>query len=472
MKLNKRIIAVMTTVLALFLIIVIYLTYFVIFVAPNIKNSTYNPRIWEKEENVLRGEIYDRSGTVLARSEQTKSGQKRIYPYGSLYAHTIGYNCRNYGKTNLELTFNEYLLKTKTSFKIKKDVENGEVKLEEGANLSLTLDNSMTELAAKQLGKNYGAVVAMSPKTGEVYCLYSNPSFDPNESSLMKNWQELTQSEDSPFFARATQGQYAPGSTFKVITASAGIASGDGDYITEDTGKTKVGGKEFKNASEKAFGEVDMRIAIKNSSNVYFTELSKMIGKENLQNTAKNFFVTQKVPFDIDTRATNLEFDSFDDAELASVAIGQGKLQVSPFNMAIAACAIANDGVIMKPYMVEKAAYDTGEVLYESQPEILMKATDRKTALLVRDYMKDCVKSGTGTRAAVRGIEVAGKTGTAENEKKGKTHAWFIGMAPADNPQIVVCVMQEYSGRGGGSACAPIASQIISYALKNGLITK
>lgn len=469
MKLNRRIIAVMTVVLALFLILVVYLTHFIIFKAPEIIKSSYNPRVWEKETDVLRGEIYDRTGTVLAKSEQTGSSQTRIYPYGKLYAHTIGYNSRNYGKTNIELEYNNYLLDTKEKISIFKNDKEG---FQNGANLTLTLDNSMTELAANALGNDNGSVVVINPKTGEVYCLYSNPSFDPNESALIKNWDSLTERTDSPFFFRATQGQYAPGSTFKVITATAAIEKGYEDFITEDKGITNVGGKDFKNAGEKPMGEIGMKTAIAKSSNVYFTELSQKIGNRSLGSAASKFYITKKVPFDISTKATGLDFGDCDSAQLASVAIGQGKLAVSPFNMAVATCAIANDGVIMKPYMVEEVFYDNGDVIYTADREALSSATDKRTANLIKEYMVECVKSGTGTAARVSGIDVAGKTGTAENEREGKTHAWFIGFAPADNPQVVVCVMKEYSGKGGGSVCAPIAGKIFNYALKKGLITK
>jgi len=469
MKLNKRIITVMTVVLALFLILVVYLTHFIIFQAPDIIKSSYNPRVWEKETDVLRGEIYDRSGTVLAKSEQSGNDQTRIYPYGKLYAHTIGYNSRNYGKTNIELEYNNYLLDTPDSLSIFKKNKEG---LENGANLTLTLDNEMTELAASLLGNDNGSVVAINPKTGEVYCLYSNPSFDPNESALINNWDSLTERADAPFFFRATQGQYAPGSTFKIITATAGIEQGYADFTTDDKGITNVGGKDFKNAGEKPMGEIGMKTAIAKSSNVYFTEISQKIGKIPLGTVANKFYITKKIPFDISTKATGLDFGECDSAELASVAIGQGKLAVSPFNMAVATCAIANDGVIMKPYLVEEAFFDNGDIIYTADRKALTVATDRKTAETVTEYMVECVNSGTGTSAKVSGIEVAGKTGTAENEKEGKTHAWFIGFAPADDPQIVVCVMKEYSGRGGGSVCAPVAGKIINYALKNGLIAK
>lgn len=477
MKLNKRIVMVMTTVLALFLILVIYLTYFTVFMAPDLKKSTYNPRIWEKEENVLRGEIYDRNGTVLAYSEKDGSKQTRIYPYDKLYAHTIGYNCRTYGKTNIEIEYNDVLLQSKTSFKFKRETEDGVAKLEEGADLYLTLDHGMTELAASVLANNKGSIVAMNPKTGEVYCLYSNPSFDPNESALLANWNVLINDENSPFMARATQGLYAPGSTFKIVTASAAIESGHGDYKTDDTGHTKIDGRPFENYDGHSYGnELDMETAIAKSSNVYFVEISQLIGQKKLGDAAHDFYVTQKVSFDIGVKAMETNFDDFSSVELAEASIGQGTLQVTPFNMAIATCAIANDGIIMQPYMVERAAYDNGDSV--SLPRnftagaSLPKTIDRQTARTLRDYMLTCVETGTGKGAKVNGIDVAGKTGTAENEREGTPHAWFVGMAPADDPQIVVCVMLEYSGKTGGTASAPIAGKIINYALKNGLITK
>lgn len=472
MKLNKRIITVMVAVLALFLVLVIYLTYFTVFQAPDIVNSTYNQRIWEKEEKVLRGTIYDRNGTILAESENEGGKQKRIYPFDKLYAHTIGYNNRTYGKTNIELKFNGYLLKTQSVIEILKKEQGRENNFSEGASLSLTLDHKMTKLAAQLMGKDNGSVVALNPVTGEVYCLYSNPSFNPNEGEMAKNWEALINQEDSPFFARATQGLYAPGSTFKVVTSAAGIKAGHEDYTVEDEGKINVGGKEFNNAGGKAYGETDMENAIRVSSNVYFTSLAPKIGKNIFEETTRNFMITEKIPFDIDTNGSDLDFDSFDNAELASVAIGQGKLRVSPLHMALVASAIANDGSMMKPYLVEKAFYSDGTTAFNAKPEVLSKPISRNDARRITEYMEKCVESGTGTAARVSGITVAGKTGTAENEKEGKTHAWFIGFAPADNPQIAICVMKEYSGRGGGSVCAPIASKIIKSALENGLITK
>ena len=471
MKSNKRIITVMVSVCSLFLVTVVYLTYFTLFQAKDIIKSSANQRIWEKEEKVLRGSIYDRSGVLLAESKQTEKGQKRIYPHGSLYAHSIGYNSRTYGKTNIELKFNDYLLRTESVIDVLKRETRDESAFSNGAKLELTLDHGMTELAQKLMSGSNGSVAALNPATGEVYCMYSNPTFDPNESSLTKNWDDLSQNTDSPFLPRVTQGLYAPGSTFKIITAAAGIESGYEAFTVRDDGKVKIGGREFKNAGGSRHGTIGMSDAIRVSSNVYFASLSQKIGSERLGNSVDAFGVTKKIPFDIATKAIPLDFSSMSSVDLASTSIGQGKLLVTPLHMALTACAVANNGVIMQPYMVNKAYFEDGATVYNARQKVLYEAMSDETAAKIGEYMKACVRSGTGKSANVRGVTVAGKTGTAENERKDKTHAWFICYAPAENPQIAICVMKEYSGHGGGSVCAPAAAKIITYALENGLIS-
>lgn len=470
MKLNKRIITVMSIVCSLFLVVIIYLTIFTIFQAKDIVNSSYNQRIWEKEEKVLRGTIYDRNGTVLAKSEETDDGQKRIYPFNELYTHSIGYNSRTYGKTNLELNFNNYLLQTQSVIEALKEKDTNETNFSKGANLTLTLDHEMTKLASSLLGKSNGSVIALNPATGETYCLYSYPTFNPNENALLKDWDKLMESDNSPFLSRVTQGVYAPGSTFKIITSAAGIENGYADFEINDEGMINIGGKELNNAGKKAYGNIGMKPAFSNSSNVYFASLAQKLGKTKLQRSMEKFLINQKIPYDISTKGVDFDFDELDDVSIASTGIGQGKLQVTPLHMALSACAVANNGVIMKPYIVQKASYQNGKTTYKSSPETLSTAMKEETAQTITEYMVECVESGTGRSARVSGITVAGKTGTAENEKKGKTHAWFVGFAPAENPQIAICVMKEYSGSGGGSVCAPIASKLIKHALNSGLI--
>lgn len=460
MKYNRKIVSVLVIMCGLFLCIFVYLTWFSLFRADEIKTSNYNRRLWEREESVLRGTIYDRHGTVLAESRTEDGSQKRVYPYGSLYTHVIGYNARSYGKTNLELAYNDYLLKTETIAEIiQYGMDDSDMK--KGCDLVTTIDHDLMVTARDNMRGRSGAVVALNPRTGEVLCLFSNPSFDPNEDKLVDNWSELSSSDNSPFLPRATMGLYPPGSTFKVAVAAEALESGMDNYSVEDEGTIRIDGRDFRNASGKAYGYVDLMQGIKFSSNVLFAQLGVELGSSRLKNAAERFMVTKKIPFDIDTSASEWGYDSMGDTDLASVGIGQGKLLTTPLNMALVAAAVANDGVMMKPYLVKSAVSANGVSVYQAVPETLTTVIPKDTADELAEYMLACVESGTGTNARIRGIEVAGKTGTAQNERSGMDHAWFIGFAPKDDPQIAVAVIQEYSGGSGGSSCAPVAREII-----------
>lgn len=462
MKYNKKIITVLAVMSVLFLSLSVYLTYFTLFKADGILSSNYNRRLWEKEESVLRGSITDRSGVVIAESKLDDDGnQKRVYPYGSLYTHVVGYNTRSYGKTNLELSFNDYLLKTESlSEIIQYGMDPDEMK--RGCDLITTIDHDLMETAKAAMKGRHGAVVAVNPKTGEILCDYSAPSFDPNEDALVENWADLSVDEDSPFLPRATKGLYAPGSTFKIAVASAALEAGLEDYTVDDEGSTKIDGRVFKNAVGKAYGEIDLQKGFKYSSNVLFSQLGVELGAEHLKNAAEDFMVTKKIPFDIDTGAVGWNYgEKMSETELASVGIGQGKLLTTPLNMAMVASAIANKGVMMKPYLVQRAVSLNGVAVYESRPEALTRVVSTANAEKIAEYMLACVDSGTGANARIRGVEVAGKTGTAQNEREGRDHAWFVGFAPKDDPQIAVAVIQEYSGSSGGAACAPVARSIM-----------
>lgn len=461
MKYNKKIVSVLVIMSGLFLCIFVYLTYFALFRAEEIKTSNYNRRLWEREESVIRGTIYDRRGIVLAESKVNDEGsQTRVYPYGSLYTHSIGYNARSYGKTNLELSYNNYLLRTESIAEI---IQYGidDSKMSRGCDLVTTLDHRLMEKAREEMQGRNGAVVAIDPKTGEVLCLFSNPSFDPNEDKLTENWKDLSVDENSPFLPRATKGMYAPGSTFKIAVAAKAIESGLRDFTVDDNGTVRIDGRDFSNSGSKRYGRIGLIDGFKQSSNVMFAQLGVELGADGLKDAAEQFMVTEPIPFDIETSSPKWAYDSMSKTELASVGIGQGKLLTTPMNIALAAAAIANDGVMMKPYLVSSAVSSNGVSVYKASPEVLADVVSADTAAEMTEYMIACVESGTGSNARIRGTSVAGKTGTAQNEREGKEHAWFVGFAPADDPQIVVAVIQEYSGASGGSACAPVAKEIM-----------
>lgn len=460
MRYNRRIIFVMVLLCALFLSLALYLTYFTLFQADDVIKSSYNRRIWEEEDSVLRGSIRDRSGVILAYSERRDDSQARVYPFAGRYTHTIGYNSRTYGKSGLEQRFNDILLSNDAIESISGAIYGTETE-KKGANLRLTLDNSLTETAERLMGGKSGAVVALVPKTGEVLCLYSNPTFDPNETTLVKTWQDLAESEDSPFLARATSGLYPPGSAFKIVTSAAALEAGYENYSMEDTGSCTIDGYVVKNSGGHAYGQIDLKSGFAKSSNVMFATLASVIGEDTMRRMARSFGIGEEFGFDIKYSKSQFGYDEkMGGTEVAAVGIGQGKLLVTPLNMALIASGIANDGVIMQPYLVEEASYDSGRSVYKAKRGVWKSAVSLNTAKTVGEFMKECVRTGTGTGAQISSVTVAGKTGTAQNEREGKEHAWFVCYAPAENPEIAVCVMQEYSGTAG-SSCAPIAKELI-----------
>ncbi len=463
MKYNGKIVTVMVVICAMFLSLAVYLTYYTLFDAHEVVENKFNKRIREREESILRGTVFDCSGEVLAYSNMEGNRQRRYYPFKERYAHVIGYNSVTYDKSGLENTFNDILVKSDPLENISGFFEmNSE--MEKGADLYLTIDNAFTAKAEKLMGRKNGSVVAIKPKTGEVVCMYSNPSFDPNESALNENFAKLSQSENAPFLGRASQGLYPPGSTFKIITAAAALEENIAVNVT-DEGSTIIDGYVVENYNQKKLGEIDITQGFAKSSNVMFASYGVQLGEKKLKDIAKRFGIGEKLDFDISTSKSLFNYESaMGKTDLAACGIGQGKLLVTPLNMALVAAAIANDGVIMEPYIVEKALYPSGRQAYAAKPKVWKTAVSENVASMLEGMMIECVETGTGTGAKIPGVTVAGKTGTAENEESDKEHAWFVCYAPVEDPEIAICVMQEYAGVTG-SSCAPIARELIEYYL-------
>ncbi len=339
-----------------------------------------------------------------------------------------------------------------------------------GYNLHLTIDHELQKFASNRLGERNGAVVAINPKTGEVLTLVSKPDFDPSGDALAKKWSELTESEQSPLLPRATSGLYAPGSTFKIITASAAIQGGLEKEEFLDYGSVKIGGATFDNFGKKANGKIDLKKAFSLSSNFAFCTLGARLGGQSLREAAESFGFNKGFNFDIAFSKSRFPEKTADEAGSAALGIGQGEILATPLQMAMTACAIANDGVIMKPYIVHKATNLSGSTVYENREQQLCRAVPSETAEKIKQMMIESVKSGTSKASAISGITVAGKTGTSENELlnkiKNKEHTWYVCFAPAENPQIAVAVMLEYSGGSGGELCAPVARDILRQYLR------
>lgn len=471
MKENKKIIEVLIAICALFFVLVGYLTYIQVFRSKEIVQNTYNRRQYQADENTIRGKILDRKGTVLAFSEEKDNIQQRIYPFNSLYSHVIGYNSKVYGKSLLEASYNSYLLGLDEYTKVSGLFKSSNQDKKEGNNLSLTIDHELQKLAHELLGNRNGAVVAMNPKTGEVLALVSKPDFDTNEEMLGKSWKAMVESQESPFLARATQGLYTPGSAFKVVTAAAIIENGLDQEKFNDKGIITVDGKEISNSGRKANGEIDLKKALAVSSNVMFAQLGVRLGQEKLEDISRRAGFGMDITFDIPVSKSQFQYQKMEPNDMAAAAIGQGKILVSPLHMAMITSGIANNGIIMKPFLVNYITSPTGKEIKSFKEEEFKQITEPVTAAKVKNMMQEVVDSGTGKKAAIKGIKVAGKTGTAENEltyqKKDKEHAWFVGFAPVENPQIAVAVVLEYSGSSGGAIAAPIAQKIMDKYLKD-----
>ncbi len=450
---NKRIIHVLVVICLMFLSLVTYLLYFNMFQAEEVAGNPYNKRQWEDEKFVKRGDIYDSTGVLLAETEVEGESRIRRYPKGKLYSHVIGYYSKTYGKSQLEMTYDKELLGHG-------DITISFNELRSGYDLNLTISHSLQQYAYDQLAGRKGAVVALEPKTGRILAMVSFPDFDPNATSLEANWNAIVEREDSPLLARATQGLYAPGSTYKIATASAAYAKGKIGETFEDTGAFEKGSFKVENYGGKSYGQIDLKRAFALSSNFAFCSLGYDMGPETVLETAEKFGINKSFDFDLAMSNSQIQYKKMYQEDAALVSIGQGQLLMTPLQVAMMGAAVANDGKIMKPYVVDRITTASGVTLSTTRPGTLYQAMSPDCAKYLDELMQEVVKSGTGTGARISGITVAGKTGTAENETN-RDHAWFVGYAPAEDPQIAVAVLLEYDGGAGGTNAGPIARNVM-----------
>ncbi|KAJ53203.1 cell division protein FtsI/penicillin-binding protein 2 [Clostridium tetanomorphum] len=463
---------VMIVFLLCFMGLISYITYFQIIVAPKIISSQYNQRLWAKRNEVLRGTIYDRNMKALTKSIRiNKDSQKRQYEGGAISAHALGYLDVKYGITGLEKKYDEELTSTSIKETISSFIKANDKEPEKyGNNIKTTLDYNVQKKAYELLGDNRGAVVALNPKTGEILAMVSKPSFNPND--LEKDWEAINTNKDRPLLNRATAGLYPPGSIFKTITAVSALDNIPGiiNKRFEDNGVLAFNSKEsLKNYNGEVLGNIGFKEAFVHSSNVVFGKLGIDIGNDKLKETAEKFYFNKDIPANglviENSRFPSLK--SYEKGNLAQSAIGQATVLSTPIEMALTAGTIANDGVMMKPYIVKEVLTSKREVIKTIKPESLNTVTSKENAKIVKDFMRGVVSDGTGRGAALEGIEVCGKTGTADYKEEGSgasPHSWFIGFAPYNDPQIALAVIVEGGGQGG-IAAASIASGVFKAAL-------
>ncbi len=462
--------------IVLAVVLVVNLSFLQVFGQKNLVENAANTRRLIEEYGIARGRIVTADGLVVAESVQAEGPfeYRRSYAAGSLLSHVVGYDSPQFGRSGLEEFYNQYLLGRKPA---RGWVEEMTSDLEKGNDITLTIDSELQAVAAEALGQNKGAVMAMDPKTGAILAMYSWPTFDPNalvsqgldaEGNLAADaiMRAYVQDPASPLLNRASMGLYTPGSSFKVITASAGVDSGIPTSTVYDCpSELPVDGSSVVNYAGSPDGEMNMDKALTFSVNTYFAQLALAMGADTLVGYAERFGMNGIPPLDYPAVSPALipQPGEMDAVELAWTGAGQGELLMTPLQLCLAGCAIANEGEIMLPHLMKDVRLGD-DILERFDAGMWRSPISADTASQVLEMMVHVVEEGTGAGAAVSGITVAGKTGTAEVEGK-QPHAWFVGIAPAENPTLVVVVVVENAG-GGGDVAAPIAGEVIEAALK------
>ncbi len=483
---NRQIVQLFGLIVVLFVVLIAFTSYWSVFDAQALKEKNANKRPLLEQQQIKRGRILAEDGTVLARSVAKGSGDSRRYvrryPEGALYGHPIGYSFVRQGDSEFEKFHNDELVGNSSEFGSILDELRG--RRQEGNDIVTNIDPEAQRVALADLeAAGFGAVVAIEPSSGRVRVLASNPPYDPN--LVPEHLSALNRDPTSPLLDRATQGQYPPGSTFKVVTAAAGLDSGT---ITPETtidapGELDIQGQPLQNDFTEDFGPIALDTALTNSVNTWFAQLGEQVGEETLFEYMDRFGFNSTPAIDLpdDQVYTSGIFESGqllgpnDPIDIARVAIGQERLAVTPLQMAEVAAAIANGGSLMKPQIWSRVVDPDGRVTERLDPSQYSRPIDEETAAELTTAMEGVVDEGTGTNAAIPGVAVAGKTGTAEtpfNETCGggseENQAWFIGFAPADEPRIAITATVECTTAFGNDVAAPIFRDVAETILGEG----
>lgn len=452
-------------IIGMLCVLFIYVSYLQTVKSSFLAEHPLNQRIAEANKKIRPGEILDRHNEKLAYSEDDGNGSfKRYYPYGTLTAHVVGYNSNQYGKTGVEAVYGAYLSGMEFPLSHWGAVSQA-LRPKQGANVILTIDAALQETAYKALGNHRGAVVALNPRTGEILAMVSKPGFNPN--TIDEDGQSIFQSPEGLLVNRATQGLYPPGSILKVMIAEAALKENIAnlDTVFSCQGTLQIG-KDYTltEADGSRHGDINLEKALAVSCNITFATLALDLGNKRMEKIFERYGFLTPLEGDFQESLSHLpDFANLGSGDLAQTGIGQGSFLTTPLRMALLASAFANQGVIMKPYLVSQIQDAAGNLIKKSAPAEWLTPMDASRAETIKKMMTTVVSEGTGSAAALKDKPVAGKTGTAENPH-GKPHAWFIGFAPADNPQIVVAVIVENAG-SGGQVAAPIARQVLAQGL-------
>lgn len=478
---NRPIRRVATAALVLFGLLFLNVNYLQFVEAESLRNDPRNNRLLLDEYGRPRGDILA-GRTTLVESRETEDRLKylRVYLRGddniaAVFAPVTGFYSLVYGATGIERAYNDMLSGSDDRLFVRRlsDIVSG--RPPQGGSVVLTIDAQLQRLASRQLGNRRGAVVALDPRSGAILAMVTKPSFDPNVLSshdpgrIRDTYKRLAEDAGRPMVNRAAEEVYPPGSTFKVITAAAALENGmkasDEIECSREITLPLTRNVKLRNfGGESCPPKVTLTQALQHSYNTSFATLGMRLGADKVQDMAEAFGFNARA--DLPLRTVDSVFpQGLNAPQTAQASIGQFDVRSTPLQMAQVAAAVANGGELMRPYLVSEVLGPDLKVLDSSEARRQSRPFGADTARALTDMMVEVVRAGTGRRAAIPGVTVAGKTGTAQNA--GPAHAWFIGFAPAENPKIAVAVIVENGGGGGdnatgGRVAAPIAGAVMA----------
>lgn len=479
---TKPIVRLFALFTVLFAVLVGFTAKWSVFEAKSLRDNPLNKRVLLEELEIDRGTIFAHDGTVLAKSVKGQGKSwKREYPTGDLFAQTVGWSfpARGVPDTGTELYRRDPLLGKSDALTAAFGQINGHKKV--GNDIKTWLDPEAQRVAMRDLmqaaaedGTGHGgAVVAMDPRTGAVKVMASIPSFAPADLRAART------ASGSPLLNRVTQGQYPPGSTFKVVTAVAAIDSGKytPDSVIDGSNGQPFSGVPLNNDNKEDYPSVNLTDALTFSVNTAWANVATSLGRDTMTTYMRRFGFNRKPELDYPSDQMVASGARYKDSivpatdynvDLGRLGIGQDKLAVTPIQMMEVAAAVANKGVLMQPRIGDKIIDPDGRTIRRVRAEEQSRVMKASTAAAVNLMMQRVVDEGTGTAASLEGIRVAGKTGTAQiDPARNITQPWFIAFAPADNPTIAIAVTVERSQGGfGGTVAAPIARDVLEVLLR------
>ena len=463
---NRGLVQISYLMVALFLSMAGYLIYFNVVMREEINNNPHNTKQASAQAEIIRGSIYSADGNLLAGTNVAEDGTEvRTYPYNNIFAHVVGYASN--GKSGVESVNNYDLLSSHASILDQIEKENLNMKVQ-GDSVVLTLDSGLQEICYYALGDRKGAIVVMEPDTGKILAMVSKPDFNPN--TIESDWDSLiNDASNSSLFNRAIQGQYPPGSTFKILTTLQYLREHPEDYkdytydcsgsiSREDVKITCYGGA--------VHGHEDLEAAFVHSCNGAFAEIGMEVDNGSFKSLCEEFLFNSSIPIDLPSSQSlfRLSEDASYGEEMMT-AIGQGDTLVSPLQMTLVTSTIANGGTMMKPYYIDRLETYDGDLVKQYKPSKQASLMSEEEVEILSGFMEKVVTEGTASGLYSESYTAAGKTGSAEYGVEGGaegTHSWFTGYLDADNPKIAISVIVEDGGTGSAAA-VPIAKTVFDY---------